>query len=200
MNKQQPQTSLEQVAQSGQAAANALAYLQAVDQTSGKVPAAGDANCTVYQKFRSALAHMLQTVMDENKLDALVYPSANQGPPALTALNPPPNGLWLFNILSAVSGLPALVMPLGLVPPSNTTAWCCRAPGTWRPQAGWWAAGSKDHVACEVDCPQGPADGSASPLPVGLTALGRANSEDVLISLATAYEQAFPQRRPPPIQ
>ena len=91
--------------------------------------------------------------MDEQKLEAIVYPSYTSPARRIDAERSTLGDN--FFLLSAGTGLPCISVPMGFI---------------------------------EVDI---------MALPTGLSFLGRAFPEPLLIRLAYAYEQATHQRRPP---
>ena len=73
---------------------------------------AASAACQAYQSARQTAQAALVALMDEQGLDLLVYPAANQ--PPFTAGETPPAGWYGFQALSSPTGLPSLSLPMGL--------------------------------------------------------------------------------------
>jgi Asp-tRNA(Asn)/Glu-tRNA(Gln) amidotransferase A subunit family amidase len=135
-----------------------------------------------WHETRTVLQMLVNKVMADNRLDALVYPTKTIPAPRLAAPVEPAlvDGhdfrAPLTPRLSPNAGLPAIVVPAGF-----TREVYDRIPvrGNGRVSAG------------ELDGPK------AVQLPVAIEFLGRAYSEPVLIRIAAAYEQATHHRRPP---
>jgi Asp-tRNA(Asn)/Glu-tRNA(Gln) amidotransferase A subunit family amidase len=142
-----------------------------------------------WHETRTVLQMLVNKVMADNRLDALVYPTKTIPAPLLAAPVEPAalktvNGTVtdlrapLTPRLSPNSGLPAIVVPAG------------------------YTREVYDRVAVRG------ADGRINPgelagpkpvqLPVAIEFLGRAYSEPMLIRIAETYEQATRHRRPPP--
>lgn len=199
-----PYKTLQDIVDSGLVSPSALGFAQDAAKVAPQDPQTS-VNCTAYSAARAVLAKALVALMDKLDVDAFMYPTANQPPPALTDLAPPPAGLFLLNILSAVSGLPAMVFPMGFVPPfvpphsSSALPPACfhRSIGAWVSMDSLGPHGSPDCVLASSSPPSVPR-AEAQELPVGMTLLGRQLSEATLIEIATQYETDFPQRQPPP--
>ncbi len=141
-----------------------------------------------WHETRTVLQMLVNKVMADNRLDALVYPTKTIPAPLLAAPVEPAalktvNGVAtdlrapLTPRLSPNSGLPAIVVPAGFTREVYDRA-AVRADGRVSPG--------------ELLAPK------AIQLPVAMEFLGRAYSEPVLIRIAAAYEQATHHRRPPP--
>lgn len=140
---------------------------------------------------RFSVQQIILQCMQEQSLDALVYPTQNL-PPAKIGAPATPNvngrgGVWSF---LGGQGFPALTVPAGfttqvydwvrdptapLPPPSPDTAW----------------SGQLREAARMV----GPI---AAKLPVGMDIVGRPFDEPLLFKIAAAYEAATKHRKPPP--
>lgn len=136
-----------------------------------------------WHETRTVLQMLVNKVMADNRLDALVYPTKTIPAPRLAAPVEPAvvDGhdfrAPLTPRLSPNAGLPAIVVPAGF-----TSEVYDRIPVRENTRI---AAG-------ELDRPK------AAQLPVAIEFLGRAYSEAVLIRIAAGYEQATHHRRPPP--
>lgn len=135
-----------------------------------------------WHETRTVLQMLVNKVMADNRLDALVYPTKTIPAPRLAAPVEPAvvDGhdyrAPLTPRLSPNAGLPAIVVPAGF-----THEVYDRIPVRENSRIS----------AGELDAPQ------AAQLPVAIEFLGRAYSETVLIRIAAAYEQATHHRRPP---
>jgi Asp-tRNA(Asn)/Glu-tRNA(Gln) amidotransferase A subunit family amidase len=69
------------------------------------------AACQQYLTARMAASAAVTQFMDQAGIDLLLYPAANQPP---FAIGTPPAGWFGFHILSSVTGLPSLTMPMGV--------------------------------------------------------------------------------------
>jgi Asp-tRNA(Asn)/Glu-tRNA(Gln) amidotransferase A subunit family amidase len=133
---------------------------------------------------QQALREIILHVMAANRLDALVYPhhtipSAilfNDG--AATIENRPAGG---WNALTDVSGLPDMVMPAGFTSEAYDVA-DCTAPGAITDPG---APTGKCLVRNAVE------------LPFSMSILGRPFDEAGIFEIASAYEYATQQRKPP---
>lgn len=74
---------------------------------------ATSAACKSYLANRDAAQRAVVAFLDKEGLDLMVYPAANQ--PAFP-IGSPPSGWFGFQILSSVTGLPSLSMPMGIAP------------------------------------------------------------------------------------
>lgn len=75
------------------------------------------ATCQGYLAAKAAARQAITAFMDQQGLDLLVYPAANQPPFAAGAA--PPSGWYGFQALSSPTGLPSLSMPMGVAPSSG---------------------------------------------------------------------------------
>lgn len=135
-----------------------------------------------WHETRTVLQMLVNKVMADNRLDALVYPTKTIPAPLLAApLEPSAVGGGDFRApltprLSPNAGLPAIVVPAGFT----------------REVYDRISARKNGHVtAGELGGPK------AVQLPVAIEFLGRAYSEPTLIRIAAGYEQATHHRRPP---
>ena len=135
-----------------------------------------------WHETRTVLQMLVNKVMADNRLDALVYPTKTIPAPRLAAPVEPAlvDGhdfrAPLTPRLSPNAGLPAIVVPAGF-----TSEVYDRIP----------ARDNARVAAGELDGPK------AAQLPVAIEFLGRTYSEPLLIRIAAAYEQATHHRRAP---
>jgi amidase len=168
-----------------------------------KVPI-GDLDISKWHAVRTTLQMLVNKVMADNRLDALVYPTKTIPAPLLAAPVEPTNlktvketvtttidGVVyereidrvldlrapLTPRLSPNAGLPAVVVPAGFTRE------------VYDRETVRGADGSKKAGALMAP--------KAAALPVSIDFLGRAYSEPVLIRIAAAYEQATHHRHPP---
>ncbi len=142
-----------------------------------------------WHETRTVLQMLVNKVMADNRLDALVYPTKTIPAPLLAAPVEPAalktaNGIVtdlrapLTPRLSPNAGLPAIVVPAGFTREVYDREAVRDANGRETPG--------------ELVGPK------PVRLPVAIEFLGRAYSEPMLIRIAAAYEQATHHRRPPP--
>ncbi|HEX5281623.1 MAG TPA: amidase family protein [Micropepsaceae bacterium] len=135
-----------------------------------------------WHETRTVLQMLVNKVMADSRLDALVYPTKTIPAPRLAApVEPPMVGGRDFRApltprLSPNAGLPAIVVPAGFTHEVYDRI-ALRETGRL--------------VAGELDGPK------PDELPVAIEFLGRAYSEPVLIRIAAGYEQATHHRRAP---
>ena len=168
-----------------------------------KVPVS-DLDISKWHAVRTTLQMLVNKVMADNRLDALVYPTKTVPAPLLAAPVEPTNlktvketvtmtiegaeyertiervldlRASLTPRLSPNAGLPAIVVPAGFTREVYDREAVRGADGSKKPGALLPA--------------------KAVELPVSIDFLGRAYSEPVLIRIAAAYEQATHHRRPP---
>lgn len=187
-------TSIGEVLSAGQLSLPAAVFVRASNTSIGTIPASQYPSCISDQIARNQAAALLMNAMDKYNLTALVYPTSNQAPPALAQLSSPPDGFFTSNIVSAISGLPALVLPMGFVVPMNATA--SPADYSFDTRLSAWRPTPENSKQRGFSSFSAGTQGS-SPLPVGMTLLGRSFQEALLISVAFASEQKFPQRHAP---
>lgn len=142
---------------------------------------------TERMQFRFAVQQVILQCLAEQKLDAVVYPSANLPPMKLGA--PPGRNVYgrdanerLWNFLPA-QGFPAMTVPVGYTSQVYDLVWTDDAPS---PRPNQYDAAHTRLV--------GP---TPAVLPVGMDVLGRPFSEPTLIRIGAAYEAATHRRRPP---
>jgi amidase len=150
---------------------------------------------------RFSVQQVMLQCMEEQKLDALVYPTSNLPPTKLGAPGGPPingrspTGVWTF---LGAQGFPAITVPAGFTTEVYDLIRDPSAPQT--PESAWAGSGGgggggerlpgDDHTRLTGPVP--------AKLPVGIDFLGRPFSEPLLIKIAAAYQDATKHRIPPP--
>jgi amidase len=141
---------------------------------------------------RFAIQQMVLQCMQEQGIDAIVYPTSNL-PPAKLGAPPEPSkngrgGSWSF---LGQQGFPAITVPAGF---TTVVYDRVRDPGApiVQPAGG---GGGDANVNTEGTHIEGPVPAK---LPVGVDIVGRPFSEPLLLRIAAAYEGATHHRAPPP--
>jgi amidase len=141
---------------------------------------------------RFAIQQMVLQCMQEQGIDAIVYPTSNL-PPAKLGAPPEPakngrGGSWSF---LGQQGFPAITVPAGF---TTVVYDRVRDPGApiVQPAGG---GGGDANVNTEGTHIEGPLPAK---LPVGVDIVGRPFSEPLLLRIAAAYEGATHHRTPPP--
>jgi amidase len=141
---------------------------------------------------RFAIQQMVLQCMQEQGIDAIVYPTSNL-PPAKLGAPPEPakngrGGSWSF---LGQQGFPAITVPAGF---TTVVYDRVRDPGApiVQPSGG---GGGDANVNTEGTHIEGPVPAK---LPVGVDIVGRPFSEPLLLRIAAAYEGATHHRTPPP--
>jgi amidase len=141
---------------------------------------------------RFAIQQMVLQCMQEQGIDAIVYPTSNL-PPAKLGAPPEPakngrGGSWSF---LGQQGFPAITVPAGF---TTVVYDRVRDPGApiVQPAGG---GGTDANVNTEGTHIEGPVPAK---LPVGVDIVGRPFSEPLLLRIAAAYEGATHHRTPPP--
>jgi len=149
---------------------------------------------------RFSIQQMILQCMAEQKLDALVYPTANLPPTKLGAASgPPPNaraGVWTF---LGAQGFPVITVPAGF----TTEVWdWIRDPKAEAIPAsefvGGGGGGERGEPRPEYDRKIRLVGPIKAKLPVGVDFVGRPFDEPLLLRIASAYESATRHRLPPP--
>ena len=148
---------------------------QASDDVPGESP-----GCRSRDAFRENLRAGVLKMMDEQRLDALIYPTWSNPPRLIGDLNTP--GGDNNQLFAPSTGFPAITVPMGYT-----------RGGTLRPNAQSPRVGDPGLRPNA----QSPRVGDPG-LPAGLQFFGRPWSEATLLRLAYAYEQATHHRKPPP--
>lgn len=142
---------------------------------------------------RFAVQEMLMQCMEEQHLDALVYPTSNLPPPLIGSptrptVNGRSGGLWTF---IGAQGFPAMTVPAGFTTEVYDWVRDPSAPPPPPPTDGSYTGGGPLEATRMV----GP---TKERLPVGVDFAGRPFSEPVLFRIASAYAAAtkHARRRP----
>jgi Asp-tRNA(Asn)/Glu-tRNA(Gln) amidotransferase A subunit family amidase len=144
---------------------------------------------------RFAVQEMILQCMEEQKLDALMYPTNSvppvkigaPGTPAINGRNS--NTVWTF---LGSQGFPAITVPAGF---TTQVYDYVRDPTAPVPAAPATAAGGDGAQPREGVRLVGP---TAAKLPVGVDFLARPFAEPLLLQIASAYATATKHRTPPP--
>jgi Asp-tRNA(Asn)/Glu-tRNA(Gln) amidotransferase A subunit family amidase len=142
---------------------------------------------------RFAIQQMVLQCMQEQGIDAIVYPSSNL-PPAKLGAPPEPSvngrgGSWSF---LGQQGFPAISVPGGF---TTVVYDRVRDPGAPIVQPSGGGGGDGNNVSIKGTHVEGPIPAQ---LPVGVDIVGRPFSEPLLFQIAAAYEAATHHRTPPP--
>jgi amidase len=140
---------------------------------------------------RFAVQQMVLQCMQEQGIDAIVYPSSNL-PPAKLGAPPEPTvngrgGSWSF---LGQQGFPAITVPAGFTTHVYDRV---RDPGApiVQPTGGGGGDANVSTVGTHIEGP------IAAKLPVGMDIVGRPFAEPLLFQIAAAYEAATRHRAPP---
>ncbi|MFT4046282.1 MAG: amidase [Solimonas sp.] len=148
---------------------------------------------------RFSMQQMILQCMAEQKLDALVYPTANLPPTRLgSPAGPPPNGragVWIF---LGAQGFPVITVPAGFT--TEVWDWVRDPKAPEIPESAWNSPGGGGGDAMRTARDRrirliGP---TLAVLPVGVDFVGRPFDEPLLLRIASAYEGLTRHRRPPP--
>ncbi|MET0986319.1 MAG: amidase [Steroidobacteraceae bacterium] len=148
---------------------------------------------------RFSMQQMILQCMAEQKLDALVYPTANLPPTKLGApASPSPNnraGVWTF---LGAQGFPVISVPAGFT--TEVYDWIRDPKVDPLPESAFRGAGGGAAAAERTEADRrirmvGP---MKAKLPVGVDFVGRPFTEPMLLKIAAAYEAATKHRIPPP--
>ena len=112
---QSPMHSLADIVASGKFLSSAQAFLTSAQAQTDSV--ATSMACQKYLTAKETTAAAITRLLDQQELDVLVYPAANQ--PAFPVGSMPPSGWFGFQILSSPTGLPSLTLPMGIDPKSG---------------------------------------------------------------------------------
>jgi Asp-tRNA(Asn)/Glu-tRNA(Gln) amidotransferase A subunit family amidase len=129
--------------------------------------------------------------MQEQNLDAVVYPTSNLPPPPLDGPNPPTlNGRGVVWTFLGQQGFPAITVPAGFT--TQVYDWV-RDPSVAPPPAAAEGGGGNPREGTRMlETP------TAAKLPVGIDFLGRPFDEPKLLHIAAVYEAATKHRIAPP--
>jgi Asp-tRNA(Asn)/Glu-tRNA(Gln) amidotransferase A subunit family amidase len=150
---------------------------------------------------RFSIQQMVLQCMAEQKLDALVYPTANLPPTILGSPNgPPPNaraGVWTF---LGAQGFPVISVPAGFT--TEVYDWIRDSKAPEIPEAeftrGGAGGGGGGADRTEADRRIRLVGPVKAKLPVGVDFVGRPFDEPLLLKIASAYEASTKHRMPPP--
>lgn len=109
-----PIRSLTDLIATGQYLDSVRGFLTAADASQDTIQSS--AVCQQYLADKAAAASALTAFLDQEDLDLLVYPAANQPP---FPIGQPPAGWYGFQGLSSPTGLPSLTLPMGIAPTSG---------------------------------------------------------------------------------
>jgi Asp-tRNA(Asn)/Glu-tRNA(Gln) amidotransferase A subunit family amidase len=147
---------------------------------------------------RFSMQQMVMQCMAEQKLDALVYPTANLPPTKLgSASGPPPNsraGVWTF---LGAQGFPVITVPAGFT--TEVYDWVRDSKAEEIPASAFTGGGGGERGEPRPIEDRrlrlvGPVKAK---LPVGVDFVGRPFDEPLLLKIASAYESATRHRAPP---
>jgi Asp-tRNA(Asn)/Glu-tRNA(Gln) amidotransferase A subunit family amidase len=148
---------------------------------------------------RFSIQQMILQCMAEQKLDALVYPTANLPPTKLGApTGPDANarpGVWTF---LGAQGFPVITVPAGFT--TEVYDWIRDPNAPEIPASAFTRTGGEGGARERPEADRhirlvGPI---AAKLPVGVDFVGRPYDEPLLLRIASAYETATHHRIPPP--
>jgi amidase len=139
---------------------------------------------------RYAIQHIVLHAMADLELDAILSPTNNIPPPILGSPKVPEiNGRRLVWSFLGAQGFPTLTVPAGYTTEVYDRVLDPESPPI--PATGWSAQPGDTEPASKLLGP------IAAQLPVGLDLLARPFHEPVLITIASAYENATQRRIPP---
>jgi Asp-tRNA(Asn)/Glu-tRNA(Gln) amidotransferase A subunit family amidase len=147
---------------------------------------------------RFSMQQMIMQCMAEQRLDALVYPTANLPPTKLgSPAGPPPNaraGVWTF---LGAQGFPVISVPAGFT--TEVWDWVRDQDTTEIPEAEFTrgTGGGGGAQRTEYDRRIKLVGPVKAVLPVGVDFVGRPFAEPLLLKIASAYEAATKHRKPP---
>jgi len=148
---------------------------------------------------RFSIQQMILQCMGEQKLDALVYPTANLPPTKLGAATGPDvnarPGVWTF---LGAQGFPVITVPAGFT--TEVYDWIRDPDAPEIPASAFTRTGGEGGGRARPEADRhirlvGPI---AAKLPVGVDFVGRPFDEPLLLRIASAYEAATRHRVPPP--
>lgn len=187
--------------------ADLIAKATYYDEPNFRTPKRGRENTERDQQYdmskrllrRFSMQQMILACMAEQKLDALVYPTANLPPTKLgSPAGPPPNsraGVWTF---LGAQGFPVITVPAGFT--TEVWDWVRDPAAPEIPEASFRTSGGGGGGDQRTERDRkirlvGPV---AAVLPVGVDFVGRPFDEPLLFRIASAYESLTHHRRAPP--
>jgi Asp-tRNA(Asn)/Glu-tRNA(Gln) amidotransferase A subunit family amidase len=146
---------------------------------------------SVRLQTRFTVQQIVLQCMQEQNLDAVVYPTSNLPPPPLDGPNPPTlNGRGVVWTFLGQQGFPAITVPAGFT--TQVYDWV-RDPSVAPPPAAAEGGGGNPREGTRMlETP------TAAKLPVGIDFLGRPFDEPKLLHIAAVYEAATKHRIAPP--
>jgi amidase len=152
---------------------------------------AEEMDMSVRMQTRFAVQQIVLECMQEQKLDAVAYPTSNLPPPPLDGPNPPPlhgrSVVWTF---LGQQGFPAITVPAGFT--TKVYDWVRDPSVPPPPPSAEYAGGGNPREGTRM------VDAVPAKLPVGIDFLARPFDEPTLLRIAAAYEAATRHRIAPP--
>jgi amidase len=152
---------------------------------------AQEMDMSVRMQTRFAVQQIVLECMQEQKLDAVAYPTSNLPPPPLDGPNPPPlhgrSVVWTF---LGQQGFPAITVPAGFT--TKVYDWVRDPSVPPPPPSAEYAGGGNPREGTRM------VDAVPAKLPVGIDFLARPFDEPTLLRIAAAYEAATRHRIAPP--
>ena len=146
---------------------------------------------SVRMQTRFAVQQIVLECMQEQKLDAVAYPTSNLPPPPLDGPNPPPlhgrSVVWTF---LGQQGFPAITVPAGFT--TKVYDWVRDPSVPPPPPPAESGGGGNPREGTRM------VDAVPAKLPVGIDFLARPFDEPTLLRIAAAYEAATRHRIAPP--
>jgi amidase len=186
--------------------ADLIAKATYYDEPNFRTPKRGRENTERDQQYdmsrrllrRFSMQQMILQCMAEQRLDALVYPTANLPPTKLGApAGPPPNaraGVWTF---LGAQGFPVITVPAGFT--TEVWDWVRDASVPEIPESAWrnTGGGGGGNERTERDRRIKLVGPVPAVLPVGVDFVARPFNEPLLFRIASAYESLTRHRKPP---
>ncbi len=153
--------------------------------------AAMEFDLSVRLQTRFAVQQIVLACMQEQKLDAVTYPTSNLPPPPLDGPNPPNlNGRGVVWTFLGQQGFPAITVPAGFT--TKVYDWVRDPTVPPPPPSAESAGGGNPREGTRM------IDAVPATLPVGIDFLARPFDEPTLLRIAAAYEAATQHRIAPP--